>query len=429
MIQVLKNLINRKNLTLFSLCFIVFLDFLSYGLILPVLTPLFLNPEESFLPVNYSENLRTLLFGLVTASYAAAQFFGAPVIGALSDRFGRKKMLTFTLIGTVIANLAFILGTIFSSTTIMIIGRLIGGFMGGNAALANTMVGDISERHEKTRNYGFIGLALALGIVLGPYLGAQLADPSFIPNASIRTPFYFAVGLSIFAVISVRLFVRETLDHKIIRKADFFEGFHQIFRSMRYSNLRVIFTMTFLVVFSFNVFVYSLNIYLYKKIGFTEKDLGNFLAYAGICLTLSLGVINPIVARKFKTIDVLKVSLIGLAICFFWSLIPKTYVGLYILTPFLALAYGLSQANIISLLSNNTEHDEHGEAFGVNQSLTSLVEGITPIFTSLLLAINSLMPAMFSYTLPTLFSGVIALTCWLIFIFYFILKPHPEIKH
>lgn len=426
-----QKIFQSKNLTLFSLCFVVFLDFLSYGLILPVLTPLFLDVKSSFLPTNYSDNLRTLLFGLVTASYAAAQFFGAPLIGSLSDRYGRKRMMIFTICGAVIANLAFILGTIYSSVIIMIIGRLIGGFMGGNAALANTMVGDISEKHEKTRNYGFIGLALAAGIVLGPYFGAQLTDPSLIPNASIRTPFYFATGFSLLAVLAVNLFVKETLDKEKRKEtpADMLAGFHMIFKSMKYMNLRVIFGMTFLVVLAFNVFVYSLNIYLYKKIGFTEKDLGNFLAYAGICLVIALGVINPLIAGKIKTVNVLKFSLIGLAICFFWSLFPKTYVGIYILTPFLALCYGLSQANIISLISNNADDEEQGEAFGVNQSLTSLVEGTTPILTSLMLAINSMLPVMFSYTLPTIFSGLAAILCWLIFMRYFILKPHPEIAH
>lgn len=424
-----KKLQESKHTTLLSLCFVVFLDFLAYGLILPVLTPLFLDPKSSFLPFSYSENTRTILFGLVTASYAAAQFFGAPIIGSLSDKYGRKKMLTLTLIGTVIANLAFILGTLFSSVTIMIAGRLIGGFMGGNAALANTMVGDVSGHDEKAKNYGFIGLAMAAGIVMGPYFGAQLADPSLIPNASLRTPFYFATGLSLFAVIAVQIFVSETLQSKRETAADMIKGFRMIFRSMKYLNLRVIFGMTFLVVLAFNVFVYSLNIYLFKKIGFNEKDLGNFLAYAGICLVISLGLINPIVAKRFKIVDVLKFSIIGLAICFFWSLFPKTYLGIYILTPFLALAYGLSQANIIALISNNAEHSEQGEAFGVNQSLTSFVEGLTPILTSLLLTLNSLFPFIIQYSFPAFFAGAITILCWMIFMWYFIIRPHPEIIH
>jgi DHA1 family tetracycline resistance protein-like MFS transporter len=415
----MRNFFSGKIPTLFSLCLVVFIDFLGYGIILPVLTPLFFNVETGFLPENYSEETRTFLFGMVVASYAIAQFFGAPIIGALSDRYGRKKMLTITLTGSLIANLGFIFGTLFSSVSIMIAGRLIGGFMGGNAALANTMIGDISEDNEKSKNYGFVGLALALGIVLGPYIGAQLADPNFIPNASLRTPFYFASLISFLAILFVVFFVQETIHESINRKAPLLNGFKQIFNAFHYKNLRTIFIMTFLLVFSFNLFVYSLNIYLFQRMGFTEKELGNYLAYAGLCLTIVLGFINPIIAKKYKPAAVLRISLLLLGIAFVLSIIPRTFVGLYTLTPFLALGYGLSQANLAALLSSSTSMDEHGEAFGVNQSLTAFVEGITPLFASLLLAINLMLPNMFSYTLPTIFSAISALICWVIFVFNF----------
>lgn len=417
----------KKHFSLFTLCFIVFLDFLGYALILPVLSPIFLDPELSFLPKHYSNQTRTLLFSLVAAAYPIAQFFGAPIIGALSDRFGRKRMLTLTIFGTVVGNLAFVLGFSFVNLYILVIGRLISGFMGGNAALANSMVGDVSHKNEKSRNYGFIGLAMGLGIVLGPFIGGRLAHQDWNFNWNIfgnvydfairttaLTPFYLATILSVFAMFCVIIFLHETLGEHIRSKIEPFNGLKVIYHSFRNSHLRVVYFMTLLLALAFNVFIYSLNIYLFHKFNFSPEQLGNFFAFSGLCLVIALGVINPFVSKHFKSIDVLKISLIGMAITIILSILPQRTVTMYAVMPFLALFYGLSQANLAALLSNHAGEDGQGEAFGVNQAIQSFVEGITPISSALMLTLY-----IFA---PTFFAASAALICWTIFIVFFLGK-------
>jgi DHA1 family tetracycline resistance protein-like MFS transporter len=446
----------KNSLTLLTLCFIVFIDFLNYGLIIPVVTPLFLDARVSFLPASYSSETRTLLLGFITAAYSFAQFFGAPIIATLSDKYGRKKMMSFTVLGGVVGTFAFMLGFTLGNLYILFLGRILSGLMGGNAALANSMVSDITEDKDKARNYGYIGLAMAAGIVLGPFFGGRLADPFFFnkiseaannlfkidllalvgnsSRAADLTPFWLAAFMSLIAVVFVYFFLNETLKNKQTHDVNIFHGFKVLYRVLRIPNLRVIYVLIFLIFLAFNILVYSLSILLFDRYNFSPLNVGNFLAFVGVCIVISLGLINPIIAKKYKPVTILKVSFIILPGAFLLSLLPgldkRIYYDLfgntisfpliYFPIPLLAIFYGFVQANVSALLSNNASDDSQGEAFGINQSIQSFVEGTTPVITSLLIAV--------SLTLPIIVGAIATAICGMIFYYFFVYKPHPGIK-
>ncbi len=409
----------KKHFSLFTLCLIVFLDFLGYALILPILTPLFLDAKSSFLPSHYDENLRTVLFSIVNMSYAAAQFFGAPIIGRLSDHFGRKRMLILTLFGSVLGNLTFVLGFSLSNIYILVFGRLLSGFMGGNAAIANSIVGDLSDEKTKARNYGFIGLAMGLGIVFGPFIGGRLVNQNIqLPfnlnfNTSLMTPFYLSTLLAVLALGVVSFVLQETKQSRSTAKIEFLDSFRILYHSLTNKHLLYVYIITFLLALSFNVFIYHLNIYLFHKFNWNSKQLGDFFAFSGLCLVISLGIINPILSKLLNSKKILTFSLIGMAITIALSVLPQRTLTMYAIMPFLALFYGLSQANIAAILSNTAQkaYEGQGEAFGVNQSIQSIVETIAPLLTSFLMMINILAPI--SFTSLSMF------VCWIVFIYIF----------
>ncbi len=412
----------KKHFSLLTLCLIIFLDFLGYALILPILTPLFLDSNSSFLPSHYDENLRTVLFSIVNMSYAAAQFFGAPILGRLSDSFGRKKMLIITLFGSVLGNLTFVLGFSLSNIYILVLGRLLSGFMGGNAAIANSIVGDLSDEKTKARNYGFIGLAMGLGIVFGPFIGGRLVNQHIqLPfnlslNTSLMTPFYLSTILAVIALGIVVFVLKETKHSRSHVKIEFLDSFRILYHSLTNRHLLYIYIIIFLLALSFNVFIYHLNIYLFHKFNWNSTQLGDFFAFSGLCLVISLGIINPILSKFLSSKDILTFSLIGMAITIALSALPQRTITMYAIMPFLALFYGLSQANIAAILSNTAQQvsEGQGEAFGVNQSIQSIVETIAPLLTSSLI--------MISIVTPISFTSLSMLVCWMIFIYIFRFK-------
>lgn len=373
------------------LLFVVFIDFLGFGIIIPSITPLFLDQNSPLIPSNWDSNLRTIVLGIVTGSYAIAQFFAAPIIGNLSDRYGRKKLLLLTLTGAFIANLAFLLGIIFHNIWVILIGRALGGAMGGNATIANSIIADLSSEKNKSRNFGFIGISIGLGIILGPYLGGMLADIQmsyiipFLPTSSKIdniTPFFVASVLSIIALLCVYFLLEETLKYPVINKFDFSFGIKDIYNFLFKSDIKFLYLITLLVSLAFQIFVYGINIYLYYKFEYKPNDLGIFLAYAGIWLVISLGIINSIVSTRIKSHKILLISIPILSFIYPAFLVPKQDNTLFYIVPFLAIFYGITQANLVTVISNSTDKKHQGESLGFNQSMQALVEGIVPIVSS-----------------------------------------------
>ena len=142
---------NKKKamLPLFS---IVLLDMLGIGIIIPIIAPIMLDPSLGALPFSYSLATRNILLGLIIAVFPLFQFFGAPILGALSDKHGRKKLLMLSMAGGFLGYGLFGLGVEFHNIWLLFLGRIIAGFMGGNISIAFSAIADISSEKEKAKN-------------------------------------------------------------------------------------------------------------------------------------------------------------------------------------------------------------------------------------------------------------------------------------
>lgn len=402
-----------KVWTFAAVLLIVFLDFMSFGLTFPVLSPIFLNPEVKFLPYHYSESLRTILMAVTLGVYPFAQFFGAPILGSLSDRYGRKKILIISLIGAFIGNLAFVLGLVFSNVGIVVLGRLIAGFMGGNATIASSMMADISTDKTKSRNFGFIGLAMALGIIFGPLIGGVLSDPSILPIFSAATPFLFAAILALVS-IGLVLICNETLKTVTVSGISLFTGINHLKILFGAGNLSIAFFITLMIAIAYNSFIFYMVFVLSDILKLTPSELAKFYAYSGLCLVISMGVANTILSQIFKPKQILTFSLLFLAISFFSATQIDSLRGFYLVMPFLSLFYGLSQANTLSIISINAPDHMQGEVLGINQSIQSFSEGVIPVLTSFLIAFSIGVSTSFP-VMPPILAAFSVFIGWVIF--------------
>ena len=169
-----------KKFSIGTIFFTVFLDLLGLGIIIPILPALLLDPINGILKVTYSFSTRTLIYGFLIAAYPIAQFFGAPILGALADQKGRKKLLLLSLVGTVGGYAIFILGILTSNLYLLFLGRIVDGFTGGNISIAQSAIADVSTPETKSRNFGLIGMAFGLGFIIGPYIGGKLSDSAIV---------------------------------------------------------------------------------------------------------------------------------------------------------------------------------------------------------------------------------------------------------
>jgi DHA1 family tetracycline resistance protein-like MFS transporter len=357
--------------------------------------------------MHYSLSTRAILLGALIAMFPLAQFFGAPMLGGYADHYGRKKVLMLSIFGTVIGYLIFIAGILTHDIFLLFAGRLLDGFTGGNVSIALAAAADESDEKEKATNFGLTGVAIGLGLILGPVIGGRLAENTMIAGFTYATPFLFAAILSCINVLLVMAFFKETVHHRIKTKITAWSGFANIKKAWELKNLRTLFIVTFFIAFGFNFFVQFFQVFLIQRFDFTETQIGNFFAYGGLWIAISQGLITPLMVRKFKNSQILNIALFLLAMSFPVLLLPEKVTMLYIVLPFVAVFYGLTQPTSMALVSNLSDEDSQGEILGINQSIQSLAQAIPPIVAGVIVSLNA--------ELPTLVGACATFVAWLVF--------------
>src|SRR3989338_10517203 len=147
---------------------------MGIGIMIPVLAPLMLDAGGALVPLDWTTADRSIALGFLVAMYPLAQFFGAPILGALSDRYGRKKLLIASLIGTFTGYLLFATGLLTQQLWLLYFSRALDGFTGGNVCVANSAIADMSTNENRAKNFGLIGMALRPRLLFLPFLWGQI---------------------------------------------------------------------------------------------------------------------------------------------------------------------------------------------------------------------------------------------------------------
>lgn len=289
--------------------------------------------------LNYSYSLRLQLYGLLTAAYPIAQFFGAPILGALAD---------------------------------------------------------ISNEKTKSRNFGFVGMAFGLGFVIGPYIGGKLSDNNIVDWFSYDTPFFLSIIFTLINIFLVICNFPETLPVKRVVKIYIFSGFKNIRRAFNYKKLRIMFLVVFLLNIGHNFFTKFLQIFLMTKFNYTQSKIGDFYGYMGLWIALSQGLVLRSLCKKYGPASILSVSVVMSAFIIPLILLPNNSVWLYLIIPFIAILQCMNQPNTSAIVSNIVGKDKQGEILGINQSMQAISQAIPPLIAGFVTAININLPTIFS---------------------------------
>lgn len=401
----------QSGKSLFILFCIVFLDMLGVGIVIPILAPLFLDTAGGIFssPVPYT--FRTVLFGLLIASYPFAQFFGAPLLGGLSDRHGRKNLLILSLAGTCVGYAVFALGIMMHNIYLLFASRILSGFTGGNISVALSSISDLSSPKEKAHNFGLIGMAFGLGFIVGPYVGGKLADPAVVSWFTYATPFWFASILSLLNIIAVWFIFRETLRHKSRVPLSIMTGFHNIHKAFSLPHLRVLFFVVFLITFGFTFFTQFFPVFLIERFQYTQSDIGDLYAYVGVWIALTQGVLVRYLSRRFSSQQILAFSIFFLGCIFPLIVYSPTPMFLLFVLPLLAIANGLTHPHTTALVSHLSDEKSQGEILGINQSILSLAQAVPPVIAGFVVS--------FHPSMPLFVAAAFTLLAWLVFVLFF----------
>ena len=356
----------------------VLIDMVSIGLIVPVL-PLLVGTFTS------SPSEQTFWFGVVSFTFGLASFFGSPVLGALSDRHGRRPVLLLGFCGLA---LSFFVTGLATALWMLIAVRVFSGAMQANAAVANAYVADITAPQDRARRFGLVGAMFGLGFVLGPVMGGLLG------SISIHLPFFAAGTLSIINLLYGWFVLPESLAPDKRRAFDWkranpFSALKGLSHFQDVGPLLRVVAFASLAQFTLHA---SWVLYTTFKFGWGPAQNGWSLFVVGIMSFLVQGVLLKHILKFVTPQRLAAVGLIGSSLTYLgfglategWMMFVVIVVG--------NLIAGGAQASITSLISNAADPKAQGQTMGSVAALNSLMAVIAPVVGATLLGVVSHRP-------------------------------------
>jgi DHA1 family tetracycline resistance protein-like MFS transporter len=368
-----------KNSRLLTIFVVVFVDLLGFGLILPLLP-------------YYAETYgaTAVVVGLLVASYAAAQLVGAPLLGRLSDRIGRRPVLllsvTGTLVGFLLLGFADPLGRLLSSlvapqsANLMIIGvlflsRIIDGLTGGNITVAQAYIADVTDEQNRAKGLGLIGAAFGLGFIIGPATGGTLSQWGY------SLPAFVAASVSAMNLILIFFWLPESLTSERREAASLRHRppftLNALLQALNRPKVGPLLYVRFFYGLAFATFQSIFSLYA-QAIGLNSQTTGYVLAYVGLLSVVVQGGLIGVLTRRFRENWLIITGLWLMAGALLaWAFTANLWLLLVVLLP-LALSGGVLNTVIQSAISKSVSREDVGGMLGISASLEAATRVIAP---------------------------------------------------
>jgi MFS transporter, DHA1 family, tetracycline resistance protein len=341
----------------------IFVNLVGFGIIIPLL-PFY---AETF-------GASPLVIGLLFGVFSVCQLVAAPLLGDWSDRYGRRPVLIFSLVGTVIS---FVMLATAHSIALLFAARIVDGLSGGNISTARAYVADVTEPKDRARAYGLIGAAFGMGFIFGPALSGILARVSY------TAPIWAAAGLTLVATAMAVFWLPETV-HRAAAGTGM--PFKNLGLMMRRQGLRRVLGIDFIYWFAFAIFQTTFALFVNRRLGFDVSQTGYFFAAFGVLgVVVQGGLIRPIV-RQLGDKPTFMLGLVFSGAGLVGAAYAHSVLVLSLALIPLALGMGFGHPTIASLVSRAGSADEQGRVQGAAGAMESLGRTLGPVWGTAALA-------------------------------------------
>ena len=342
----------KSNKNLIVIAVIAIVNALGYGIIIPIL-------------YSYSRRFGLSDFenGLLFATFSVCQFLSTPIIGRLSDKYGRKPLLIISLAGTA---LSFLIMAFAPSALFLFLARALDGLTAGNIPVASAVISDTTAPKDRAKGFGIIGASFGFGFVFGPAISALTL------SYGIAVPFLIAAAVSVFAVILTAVVLPETNNHmgEVIRGR--FLDIPKLIRSVTDENIGTTLLLSLLYSLAFSLFTYAFQPFAVKILGLTAQEISfNFVIF-GIVGLVAQGFIIPTLEKLYGEKRTLTAALTITIITFMCMFLVRHYFTFILISIIHSLANGFVAPLVQALLSKEADEKSQGSILGLNASYISI---------------------------------------------------------
>lgn len=347
---------------LYVIFLIIFTEVLGFSMVLPLIPFLGL-----------SLGLTPLQIGLIISVFSVCQLFASPVTGKLSDHFGRKPLFILSQMSTF---LGFIFLGFASNAILLIAARLIDGLFGSNMTVSQAYISDITEPGHRTRVFGYSSGVFGAGLIFGPFIGGILSRIDY------SVPMFFAASITLVSIALVLLFLPETITkktEKISLKFNDVIPVNDVKRFIKTPKVRDILIMFFVYNVAFFLFISNLGLFAEAQFHVNADQVSFYMVWIGIIRVLIQTFLIARILNMLGENRILVSGIFSMAISMLILAFSAEYLFVFVPLIFLAYGTGVSRPVLTSELTNSVTQKETATILGINNSLNSVAQIVTPI--------------------------------------------------
>ncbi|MDN3504307.1 MAG: MFS transporter [Rhabdochlamydiaceae bacterium] len=356
----------RKLLPLYV---VIFIAFLGISMSILIFTEFTMNLKTSSLPKSYTFAQRSLLFGILTSVYPLGQFLGSPVLGALSDRYGRRPILIWTLLFTIVAYV-FVSLSLHSVAVIWIcITLFLAGIGEANMVIAQGAIADTSEKRKRAHLFGYITVVASSAYIVGPIFGGQLSNPTIVKWFNYSTPYWIVTGLLVLIFLWIFFGFKETHkkeNRKHIKWVSALTNLTTIFTDKAVRKFYMVNFLAYIAIFGyFRLF----PLYVADQYDTTQSLLSYVIAWVSVPLIIVNSFFIKPLLKHFRHKYLFEFSLWMIGIGSIFTIFFQPFGFIWISTCFTTIFIAIALTVSITVISNKVSHAKQGRVLGNNLSL------------------------------------------------------------
>lgn len=360
----------------------IVVDYMGFGLVYPLITIMF--SEGGTFGAYEGSALKEFLQGLAYLLHPLTMFFGACILGDLSDKYGRKSILLLALFGLFLSFLLMSGGIWSKSITLFLIGRACSGLFSGSQPLAQAAVADISTPETKKWNMSLITLANNVGLIFGPLVAGFFTETWFVEMAGFAVPFLFSALMALVTIIWLAKSFEETFVSRPEKHIGWLRPIHIFVEGFKDFHIRPLVLILLLFQVSVALFYQMIAIYLSKTYGYSSSLLGYFYGYVGFFFLIGITIVYPFFLKRHAIGRLIWMGLLGMGLSIILvGLIPMQFF-IWLFAALFAVTNVFAWTSFLAYYSNQVSPQRQGWAMGIFAGVVAFSFMLTGWGTNLL---------------------------------------------